>query len=168
MSGSILTLLAASLAACVIELLVPKGDGGRIAAYVRTVAGLFLLVALLDPLRAGLRLVEEAVHGDLVGSMESHLPSDVSADYEEVFSSSLVSVGKGETEDWVTETLDSVFGIPPSDCGVEAILEGDGGEMTLREIRIGLKGAHALDDPHPIEDYYTRCFGCPCYVTVIR
>ena len=43
MSNYILTLLAASLAACMIELLAPKGDGGRTASYVRMIAGLFLL-----------------------------------------------------------------------------------------------------------------------------
>ena len=51
MSAYILPLLAASLAAALVELLAPKGDGGRIAAHVRMIAGLYLLVALLNPLR---------------------------------------------------------------------------------------------------------------------
>jgi len=60
----LLSLLTASLAAAIAELLAPKGEGGRITAHIRMVAGLFLLVALLNPLREGIRLLRDAALGD--------------------------------------------------------------------------------------------------------
>ena len=167
MSNYILTILAASLAACMIELLAPKGDGGRTASYVRMIAGLFLLVSLLTPLREGLNILRAAADGDLAGSIADRLPESMPEDYEATFGSALSAVGKQETEAWVTEILDSVFKIPPSGCAVEAVCESDGTELTLRELRIGLKGKYALEDPHPLEAYFAEQLGCPCYVTVL-
>ena len=167
MTSYILTLLSASLAAAVIELLVPKGDGGRIAAYVRMVSGLFLLVALLNPLKEGIHILQAAADGDLAGMMAEQIPSPEPDEYRDAFASTLTSVGKQETESFVTETLESVFGIPPQYHAVEAVLESDGESMALREIRIGLKGKHFLEDPHPMEKFYAERFGGPCYVTVV-
>ena len=167
MTSYILTLLSASLAAGVIELLAPKGDGGRIASYVRMVSGLFLLIALLAPLKAGLEILQSVAAGDLAGFIEEHIPTPEPEDYQNVFSSTLTSIGRQETEAWVTDSLETVFGIPPQNCAVEAVMESDGETMTLREIRIGLSGKHALENPHPLEAYYSERFQCPCYVTIV-
>ena len=166
-SSYVLTILSASLVACVIELLVPKADGGRLASYVRMIAGLFLLVLLLNPLREGLELLHDAAEGDPAGVIADRLPTPMPEDYEAAFGSSLTAVGKRETEAWVKETLETVFHIPPSDCAVEAVCESDGASLSLCELRIGLRGKHALEDPHPLESYFTDLLGCPCYVTVL-
>lgn len=170
MSAYILTLLAASVAACVIELLVPKGDGGKLAASVRMIGGLFLIIALIAPLKEGLGLLRFAAEGDVSDLIEEHIPGDLAggeADYQATFQGSLAALGRGEVEAWVTESLSSRFQIPPSDCAVEAVVESEEGNLTLRELRIGLRGAHALTNPHPIEEYFSDLLGCPCYVTVL-
>ena len=77
MKSYILTLLSASLAASVVELLAPNGEGGRLASHIRMIAGLFLLVALLTPLREGIRLLREAADGDLSSRVEALIPSDM-------------------------------------------------------------------------------------------
>ena len=172
MSSYILMLLGASLAACMVELLVPKGDGGRIAEHVRMVAGLFLLVTLLEPLGKGLAILQAAAEGGIGEVLEEYIPqaSPDEEAYEDVFHTSLRELGRRETESWVVETLEAVFGIPETGCAVEAVCappaEDDG--PTLREVRIGLKGAYALENPHPIEAYFAERLGCPCYVTVVR
>ena len=168
MSDYILTLLAASLAVAVIELLAPKGEGGRLASHVRLVAGLFLLVLLLNPLREGISLLRKAADGDLTLRLDS--PMDLtydSAAYDRVFRDTLAEVGRGEVEAWVTNTLQTEFSIPPSDCAVEAVCEADGEKISLRELRIGLSGAYRLQNPHPIEVFFAEKLGCACYVTVL-
>ena len=175
MSAYVLSLLGASLAACMVELLVPKGDGGRIAGHVRMVAGLFLLVALLEPIGAGLTLLRRAAEGELTGWIEEQIPSSAvdgdSERFEDVFRESLNGVGRREVEAWVVESLETAFGIPAAGCAVEAVCDltdGAGENSALRELRIGLRGAYALEDPHPIEAYFAERLGCPCYVTVVR
>ena len=173
MSAYVLTLLSASVAVCVIELLLPKGDGGRVAAHVRLVAGLFLLVALLNPLREGLLLLRSAATGELGELLEDRLPPIPSAEvYGEAFGDTLSEVGRQEVEAWALETLELVFAVPAEGCAVEAVCEAEGNAetptLTLRELRIGLRGKHALQDPHPVEDYFSERLGCPCFVTVIQ
>ena len=74
MNTYILSLLAASLAAAVVELITPKGEGGRLVSHVRMVAGLFLLVALLAPLREGITLLLDAAQGDMASRVEELIP----------------------------------------------------------------------------------------------
>ncbi len=167
MSTYILTLLAASLAAAVIELLSPKGEGGRIASHVRLVAGLFLLVMLLEPLQEGLNLLRSAAAGELTIRLPQASDIHDTADYGYAFWDTVEAVSRGEVEAWVTEILEAEFSIPPSDCVVEAVCERDGDGLVLRELRIGLRGKYMLKDPHPIEAYFSERLGCPCYVTAI-
>ena len=166
MSAYVLTILSASLAAAVVELLAPKGEGGRIAGHVRMIAGLFLIVALLRPLGEGLRFLASAAEGDLTARLEEALPEGESEDYEEVFGSTLSAVSRAEVEAFVISALDSVFGIPPEDCAVEAVCDTEDSAVSLREVRISLCGGSALENPHPIESYITAQLQCPCYVTV--
>ena len=166
MNAYILTILAASLAAAIIELLSPKGEGGRIASHVRTVAGLFLLVALLGPLREGILFLRSAAEGNLTDRLASMTP-DVSPEaYEEAFRDTLVGIGKEETEAWVLSALHTVFGIPSTGCIGAAVCETEGNTLDLREVRISLCGEYVLENPHPIETYIVSQLQCPCYVTV--
>ncbi len=166
MNAYILTLLSASLVAAIIELLTPKGEGGRIAAHVRMIAGLFLLVALLNPLKEGILFLHSAAEGDLVGRIEEHLPHYDVYDYESAFRDTLTTVGKVETEAWVISALEAIFGIPSEGCIVEAVCETQENTVALQEVRITLCGKYALEKPHPIEAYVTDQLKCPCYVTV--
>lgn len=166
MNGYVLTVLGASLAAAMIELLSPKGEGGRIASHVRMIAGLFLMVALLGPLREGILFLKSAAEGNLTNRLAEVIPEQISTDYEAAFRDTLVGVGKEETEAWVITVLDTVFGIPPGACTVEAVLQTEGKTLTLEEVRIALSQKHALENPHPIETYISSQLQCPCYVTV--
>ena len=166
MKAYILTILSASLVAAVIELLTPKGEGGRIAAHVRLIAGLFLLVALLNPLREGILYLKSAAEGNLTDRLAEVLPESSAEDYEEVFLGVLTDAGALETEAWVLSALETVFHIPPTACTVEAICEAEGNALALREVRIALSGEYMWEDPHPIEAYISAQLQCPCYVTV--
>ena len=166
MNGYILTLLAASLSAAVVELISPRGEGGRIASHVRMIAGLFLLVTLLSPLSEGIALLRSAAKGDLTSQISHQLPDGSGGDYEAAFEATLSTVGREETEAWVTSALEAVFGVPPTGGSVQPVCEAEGGTLTLAEIRISLHGVYAARDPHAIETYITEQLGCPCYVTV--
>lgn len=170
MTSYVLTLLAASLAAAMVELIAPKGEGGRLANHVRMIAGLFLLVTLLNPLREGLAILQAAAEGDLPRRLEAKINAATPEDHEATFVASLAAMGQAETESWVTETLQTRFSIPPTDCAVEvlcdALCDAETQTLTLRELRIGLKGGSALQNPHPIEAYFSEALNCPCYVVV--
>ena len=166
MNSYILTLLSASLAAAVVELLSPKGEGGKLTSHIRMVAGLFLLVALLDPLRTGLALLRDATEGDLTSRLESMLPHGDPDGYEAAFGDTLTAISRTEVEAYAISALEADFGIPPEACTVSAICSYGGETLTLTELRISLHGSHALTNPHPIEAYFAERLECPCYVTV--
>ncbi len=167
------TLLLAAVAAAVVELLVPHGDGGRVAAYVRLIGGLFLLVVLLAPLGEGVELLQEAADGELAERLpEALLPEGEPTDYEAILRDTLCTAGAAEVEAWVRERLSADFDIPSENATVAALtetVENAGGTSVapvLREVRIALHGSSALSDPHPIEEAIGEALGCSCYVTV--
>ena len=166
MKSYILTLLSASLAAAVVELLAPKGEGGRLASHIRMIAGLFLLVALLTPLREGIRLLREAADGDLSSRVEALIPSDMETDYEAVFGDNLAAIGSDEVKAWVLQAMETRFGIPAEGCTVRVACSYGEETLTVTELRISLTPAYLLHDPHPIEAYFTEQLDCPCSVTV--
>ena len=136
------------------------------ASHVRMVAGLYLLVALLNPLKEGISLLRSLADGDMVSRVESLIPTDVETNYSGVFGDSLAAIGADEVSSWVTETMESRFGIPPEGCTVWASCDYGEDTLTVTEVRISLKGSYALRDPHPIESYVSSQLNCPCYVTV--
>ncbi len=166
MNTYILTLLAASLAAAVVELLSPKGEGGKLVSHVRMIAGLFLLAALLNPLKEGISLLRDAADGDLTHRLESLLPTNTPDDYEAAFGDALTAVSRGEVEAFVVSALETDFGIPPSGCTVSVTCAYEDGILTVTEVRIALHGRYMTQDPHPIEDHVSERLRCPCYVTV--
>lgn len=167
MTPYILSLLVASLAAALVELLAPRGEGGRLAAHVRMLAGLFLLVALLSPLQKGIALLrtaaEEGVNDDFIAD---YVPEITPGDYQATFGESVSTISGQQVESWVVDTLSSDFDIPAADCTVQAVCRTESGTLTLEEVRIALHGTAALRDPHPIEKQVSDTLACPCYVTV--
>lgn len=166
MSTYVYTLLAAAVAAALIELISPKGEGGKLSSAVRMIAGLYLLVALLHPLREGIRLLSDLTDGTLSDRMEAILPEAELPDYQAVLGETLTHVSKQEVEAWTRSLLESAYAIPPEGCTVSAVCIYEAEILTVTEVRIALLGKYALKDPHPIETAVTQALGCPCYVTV--
>ncbi len=165
MTPYILSLAAASLAAALVELLAPKGEGGRLAAGIRMVAGLFLLVALLSPLRAGLELLVGLSDGTV--DLPVGVPSVEAEDYESTLQASILSLGEAELTAWVGETLRTAFGVSPEEAEVIPVwAESEALPPPLAEVYILLSGTAALEDPHPIEAYFADALGCSCRVSV--
>ena len=162
----ILTLLAASVASAVIRLLAPKGTGGHLGEHIRMITGLFLLVALLTPLREGMELLRTAASGELAEHLTVAVPEEALGDYGEVFGDALTFVGREEVKAWVESELDTHFGIPRSECRISVTCAVAEENLTVSEVRISLSGSYITQDPHPIESYVTEKLGCPCYVTV--
>ncbi len=157
----ILSLLAASFAAVVVELLAPRGEGGRLAASVRMCAGLFLLVALLGPLRAGVALL-----GSLADALPE-FPTHEAPDRESERLAPVVALGEAALVEWVTETLSTEFSLPPDRVEVMCVwAESADGLPPLTELHIVLLGSAMLTDPHPIEAHFADALDIPCRVSV--
>ena len=165
MKPYILSILAASLMAAMVEALCPKGEGGRLVSHIRMVAGLFVLVSLLAPVKEGIALLRSAAEGDMASRVEALLPSDAPADYGEIFGDTLTGVSQSELTAFAVSAMESEFGVPPSGCQVSVSCAYGEGAVTVTEVRVGLLGKYVTVDPHPIEAYFGALLGCPCYVT---
>ena len=163
MKEYVVSVLTATLIAAVTEKLSPAGEGGRMAAHVRFVTALFLIVSLLSPLTAAVEYVRN-LPGD--GGISEWLTPSANPDYSQAFESTLISVSREEGMAWVVNILNSRFGIPPECCEVWVECVSDGETVGFQEVRISLKGDCILENPHPIEAYVSESLGCPCFVTV--
>lgn len=166
MQTYMLTLFSAALLAALVGLLAPEGEGGRLTSQLRMVAGLLLLLALLEPLRSGLSYLRALSEGDLPVPWNDPLSEPTLENYEEGLEATLIAVGQGEVEAYVKEVLETVFHIPREYATVGGVWDTEGEAMTLVELRIALRGAYALENPHPMEAYFSERLGCPCYVTL--
>ena len=166
MSAYAYTLLTAAVAVALIELIAPKGEGGKLSSAVRMIAGLYMLVVLLHPLREGIRLLSDLTDGTLSDRMEAMLPEEELPDYQAVLGETLTHVSRQEVENWTRSFLESAYAIPPEGCSISAVCTYESEILTITEVRIALLGKYALENPHPIEAAVTQALGCPCYVTV--
>jgi hypothetical protein len=163
----VLSILAAILLAAVTEKLAPPGEGGRMTAHVRFLAGLFIILSLLSPLRLVVEGITSASENGFSEAFGDWIRPPADADYRETFGQTLTTVSRAEGEAWVTGVLNDRFSIPPEGCVVQVECTSDGETVAFSEVRIALTGSYALRDPHPIEDTVTEALGCPCHVTVM-
>lgn len=162
MKEYIYVLILTAVMAAVAELLT---DGGSSAGVVRMVAGLCVLVALVQPVKEGILWLREASLGEADFEEWLTLP-DEGVDAEAVFNGQLSQLGRQEVERATVSLLAEQFGVRPEDCRVEAELVGDGGEMRIECIRIVLSGMAILKNPHSIEAAVKEAFGGECVVAV--
>lgn len=166
MNQYVLSILAATLLAAVTEKLAPAGEGGRMAAHVRFLTALFLIVALITPVKDAVTYLKGLTTDDVSGIVNDWVDLPEQGDYSEVLGSTLTAVTAEEAEGWLKKILAERFSIPADTCTLWVGCVSDGTAVTFSEVRIALSGASALKDPHPIEAYVSEMLGCPCYVTV--
>ena len=162
MTPYVLSLVAASITAAVVEMLAPRGEGGRIVAQVRMVAGLFLIVALLVPLRDGLTFLSGLAEGEGIVVPSYDIP-----DYEVTLQASVLAMGSEEVSAWVVSVLEEKFSVSAEYVEVIPVWsDGESIPPPLAELYILLSGKAALTDPHPIEAFFEDALGCSCRVSV--
>ena len=166
MNQYVTSILAATLLAAVTEKLAPAGEGGRMTAHVRFLTALFLIIALLTPVKDAVAYLKGITADDVSGIVQDWVDLPEQGDYGEALGSTLTAVTAQEAEDWLQKTLAERFSIPADSCTLWVGCDSDGTAVTFSEVRIALSGASALKDPHPIEAYISEMLGCPCYVTV--
>ena len=152
------------MAASIVELLAPRGEGGRIAAQVRMVAGLFLIVALLLPLRDGVAFLADLADGD---GLDVDIPSYDIPTYEATLQASLLSMGSEEVAAWVRDTVAEELSISADLVEVVPVWEeSESIPPPLAEVYVALSGSAMLADPRIIEALVSEALGCPCRVSV--
>ena len=175
MSAVCIPLLLTAVGAAIIERLLPDKDGGATGAA-RFVAGLCLLIALLQPLLNGISLLRALSASDgtslaerLNSQWTQNAPSDQALGEENqaaLFADQLAAMGKEQVEAWVSASLNDRFGIPPADAKVTAACTSDGSTVTLTDVWISLTGTAVFTNPHIIEDWFEERLNCPCRVSV--
>lgn len=157
-------LIGAAVAATLVELIAPPGDGGRLSGQVRLVAGLCILIALIHPLREGIALLRTMAEGDLSEILpDAEIPAE---EYDSLWSDSLTKMGEQEVTCWVSGVLEREFGITSDHCRVQVICDSGGETLCVQEVRIALWGTAIWKDPHAIERYVAERLSCPCMVSV--
>ncbi len=167
MSDYIYAFVLTAVAAVMVEMLAPSEEGGRLGGSVRLVAGLCMLVMLLQPLKEGIALVRSLADGDVQISWDGSTPTD-EQDYQDILQGELAALGRGEVVSWVSGILETSFGIPKENHTVTVEMAPvEGVELpAVAKVTILLHGASIFENPHQIEDYITDRLGCPCTVAI--
>ena len=156
-----------AVVAVTVEMLTPAGEGGRLGSHVRFIAGLCLLIALIQPLREGISILRSVADGRVSWPWEEMIP-EAETDYEAILRDELTSLGKMEAEAWVSAVLMERFGIPKENhtCTVTVSLGDDGMTPVIDGVTILLTGASIFQNPHAIEAYITDRLRCSCTVAI--
>lgn len=175
-SDSMLPLLAVTALSAFLEYLLPEGSDSRMAASLRLVTGLCVLLALAAPLRDAAALI-----GSLDDDPDGAFPYARSPDAavtpgEEYLNGYLTAQSADAVEAWAIRVLGERFGIAEEDCRVAAevgpgtmdasVPDADVTGFCVRRLDVVLSGRAILRDPHVIEDWFERETGCVCRVTV--
>lgn len=167
MADYVYSFILTAVAAVLVELLAPTGEGGRLGGGVRLVAALCMLVMLIQPLQEGITLLRSIADGTPDFSWAGDISADES-DYEHILQEELSGLGRGEVTAWVTDALADRFGIPKDNHTVTVTMGAAEGEAmpVVAHVTILLHGSSVFENPHQIEDYITDKLGCPCTVAI--
>lgn len=167
MTDYVYAFIFTAVAAVIVEMLATTGTGGRLGGAARLVAGLCMLVMLLDPLQEGISFIRSLADGRMELTWEGETSADESY-YKDILQEELAGLGRSEVAAWVTAVMDSQFGIPAENHTVTVSVTPaeDGGLPAVTGITIVLHGASVFENPHQIEAYITDRSGYPCTVAI--
>ncbi len=158
MKAYLLSIMAASLAIAVVNMLTPSGQ----VKYVKLLTSLVLVCVLIAPLKGAVETVIAWGSGDLT------LPG-VEADDEETLQKELENATTEASKSYVaqrlTEALQTEFSM---DAGtVRTHIEWSAGD-TVRPQRVTvlLSGASIWKNPHEIQAYVEELLGCECVTAI--
>ncbi|MBQ9131775.1 MAG: hypothetical protein IJX62_04820 [Clostridia bacterium] len=164
MTSYLFSLLAASLAAALIGILSPGGEGSGIGRHLKLLTALFLVAVLISPLQTAVEQIIAFANGDLTlpGLEQTDTP-----DYREEMDQALTGASKTYITQLLTQTLEQEFSILPGEVRCH-ILWNDGGQDTLTPNRVTvlLSGKAIWKDPAPIRQFVSDLLGCECRVAI--
>lgn len=153
MKAYLLTLFGASLAAALVDLLVP--ERGR--RSVRLISALFLVCVIAAPLPKAWRAVR-----DYAGQIGA---DDAREDYTEQMKQAMESSSRAMFARTLTELIESQFSIPAGEvrCTVEWA-EGD--SAVPKTVTVILSGSAIWKNPDQIEAFVAGLIGCACVTAI--
>ena len=139
-------------------------DGNATSGAVRAVAGLCVLLAMIQPVKEGLLWLQGAAEGNLEELVS--LP-EADMDAEVIFLEELGMVTEQVVADAVTAAMKERFGIDRQQCRVWVeVRTQKTGEPVVERVAILLSGTAVLKNPHTIQAYWEQTLGCACTVAV--
>lgn len=162
MKAYIYALILTAVMAAVAEFLT---DGGGSSGALRTVAGLCVLLTLIQPVKEGLIWLRGAAEGELEEWVE--LPDDT-VNAPEVFLEQMEMISEQAVTEAVTTVLAERFGVPSGQCRVGATVAFDasGNVVGVESVTVFLSGSSILKNPHTIKAFLEQTFGGVCTVAV--
>ena len=162
MKAYVYALILTAVVAAIAELL---ADGGGSSGAVRMVAGLCVLLALIQPIREGIVWLQSAAEGEIVPEEWVSLPEgDPKA--EEVFGEQLLHVSQQAVEAEALSLLRDRFDVPSDGCRIRATVVSEGHGVRVERMTVLLSGSAALKNPHTIKAFMENTFGGECAVAV--
>lgn len=163
MGTYLISLIAAALVAALVGILTPEGAGGGIAKHMRLLIALFLLCALISPIKETITSLMDFANGELP------LPElgDVGEeDYQKALEEAMSTSSKAYLVQLLTQGIEREFSI--ADGEVRCAVRWNDAKDDLRPTRVTviLSGRAIWCDPAPIEQYVTNLIGCECVTAI--
>ncbi len=156
-----IALLAAAILASILALLAPDG---KLSLPLKALLSLFLVCALISPIRSLLQTFENLRDGSFVFPWEEEAPRE---DYEQQKQEALAQASKEYFTQSLTRMLESEFAIATGEvsCRVQWE-ETDGEELHPQQITVLLSGKAIWKDPHTIRTFVSELLECECTVAL--
>ena len=152
MRAEIYALFCVTLAAGLLELLLPGSEGSGVKRGMRLLTALAVLLLTVQPLRG---LLRADWRGDLTALFE--VEEDLTATYEEIFESTIDKRLESDLKNGLYNWLSAEHGVEVKDAQIQISFAEDD---SLKSIEITLSGRGLLQDPHVIERALAEKFKC--------
>ena len=163
MKAYLLSILAASIAAALINLLSPAGEGGGIGKHLKLTVALFLICVLITPLKSGMEAILDWSSGKLPFWENEE---DIAEDYRDRLDGALTDASREYVAQALTETLQAQFDMDPGTVRCALEWSGSGEEARPSRVTVLLSGKSIWKDPHAIEDFVTELLDCECITAI--
>jgi|GEM_PF-1882916 len=153
MRGSIFALVAVTLAAAIIEVMMPGEENSGTRYFLRFLTALFVLMILLRPFLSLLGMGDDFLRGELEWTQSEHVESDFKAQFEQA----IANRSAIQLKERLAVYLQNEFGLSQTSFELGVVLDASG---ELEQISVRLVGAGLLRDPAEIEAALMDLFDC--------
>lgn len=163
MQSYLFSIIGAALAATVIGILTPKGEGGTVSSHIRLLTALFFICVLIAPIRSMLNTFTEFVNGEIHISGTNGAES---TDYQKQLDEALEASSKSYFTQMLTKTLESTFSIDTGNIRCTVHWGEQEERLQPTRVTIVLSGSAIWRDPDRLEAFVTDLLGCECVTAI--
>ena len=163
MKSYLVSVILTSISIGLCEILVPKHNG--IEKMVKFIGMLIVLTVIITPVANVITNLDDKMFDDL--KEELMRPSeDELNDYNSLLKDYLNNYSIDAIKDKTKEVLSEQFGIPYDECDIKIHTISANDRLSIKGIKILLRGNSIFKNPYNIEDYIGNLFQTKCEVLI--